>query len=101
MNEAEQFPLRCRIIGVLDDGAASLHASALQHVRQADLVIGATRTLQLFAAEFSVGCETRDLNGRLSLVPEWIRQALSDRLKVVVLASGDPLCHGIAGFRLF
>ncbi|HEX4938472.1 MAG TPA: precorrin-6y C5,15-methyltransferase (decarboxylating) subunit CbiE [Candidatus Kapabacteria bacterium] len=98
MNEAEQFPLRCRIIGVLDDGAASLHASALQHVRQADLVIGATRTLQLFAAEFSVGCETRDLNGRLSLVPEWIRQALSDQLKVVVLASGDPLCHGIAGF---
>lgn len=98
MNEAEQFPSRCRIIGVLDDAAASLHASALQHVRQADLVIGATRTLQLFAAEFSVGCETRDLTGRLSQVPEWIRQALSDQLKVVVLASGDPLCHGIAGF---
>ncbi|NPU93814.1 MAG: precorrin-6y C5,15-methyltransferase (decarboxylating) subunit CbiE [Gammaproteobacteria bacterium] len=98
MTETEQCPPRCRIIGVLDDGVASLHATALHHIRHADLVIGAARTLQLFADEFRPGCETRDLTGQLSQVPDWIRQAQSDQLNVVVLASGDPLCHGIAGF---
>src|SRR3990167_682852 len=98
MTDTEQCPPRCRIIGVLDDGVASLHATALHHIRYADLVIGAARTLQLFADEFRPGCETRDLTGCLSQVPDWIRQAQSDQLKVVVLASGDPLCHGIGGF---
>ena len=40
---------RCRIIGVLDDGPASLGARALDHLAHADLVIGAARTLALFA----------------------------------------------------
>ena len=33
-------PNRCRVIGVLDDGVASLGATALAHLRTADVVIG-------------------------------------------------------------
>ena len=36
---------KCRIVGVLDDGVASLGTTALQHLRAAQLVIGGTRTL--------------------------------------------------------
>lgn len=90
----------CRIIGVLDDGGASLSAEALGHLRQADLVVGAGRLLQQLQPELSATCETRDLVGALSQVPEWVRQALDARRKVVVLATGDPLCHGIAPYLI-
>lgn len=98
MHDPSVFPQPCRIIGVLDDGVASLSQTALQHIREADLVIGAPRTLQLFAQEFRPACETRDLTGQLGKLPEWIRNAMGDQLRVVVLATGDPLCHGIAGY---
>ena len=89
---------KCRIVGVLDDGVASLGATALQHLQTAQLVIGGTRTLQLFAAQIAPGAQQRDLTGALSQVPEWIRAAQADALRVVVLATGDPLCHGIAAY---
>ncbi|WP_367847415.1 precorrin-6y C5,15-methyltransferase (decarboxylating) subunit CbiE [Rhodoferax sp. WC2427] len=89
---------KCRIVGVLDDGIASLSASALQHLQAAQLVIGGTRTLQLFADQIAPGAQQRDLTGALSQVPEWIRAAQADALRVVVLATGDPLCHGIAAY---
>jgi len=88
----------CRIIGVLDNGSEGLTPQALTYIRQADLVIGATRTLQLFADQFVTATETRDLTHRLSQVPDWIREAQGMGQRVVVLATGDPLCHGIAGF---
>ncbi len=88
----------CRIIGVLDDGAASLGAQALQHLRQAQVVIGAQRTLALFAQDISPDALQRDLGGALGQVAEWVRQASADGLRVVVLATGDPLCYGIAPF---
>lgn len=91
-------PNPCRILGVLDDGAASLNATALAHLRTADLVIGATRTLALLDDEIRLGADRRDLTGQLSAVPEWVRAARADHLKVVVLATGDPLCHGIASY---
>jgi len=87
----------CRIIGVLDNGADGLTPQALAHLREADLVIGATRTLALFTDQLSAA-ETRDLTGQLMQVPEWIRTAQADNKRVVVLATGDPLCHGIAAF---
>ncbi len=89
---------QCRILGVLDDGVASLGAAALRHLRQADLVIGAARTLQLLAGHMAPGAEQRDLGGALSQVPEWIRAAQAEHRRVVVLATGDPLCHGIAAY---
>jgi precorrin-6Y C5,15-methyltransferase (decarboxylating) len=89
---------KCRILGVLDDGIQSLSAAALQHLQAAQVVIGATRTLQLFAAHLAPHAVQHDLRGALSQVPEWIRIAQADKLRVVVLATGDPLCHGIAAY---
>lgn len=88
----------CRIIGVLDDGPAGLAARALAHIEQADVVIGGARTLALFAAHIPAHAERRDLTGQLMQVPEWIRAAQAQDQRVVVLATGDPLCHGIAAF---
>lgn len=88
----------CRIIGVLDNGADGLTPRALAHLQSADLVIGGKRTLELFAGQFAPHAERRDLTGRLDQVPEWIRAAQAAGRRTVVLATGDPLCHGIAAF---
>lgn len=89
---------KCRIIGVLDDGAASLGRAALAHLRQAQLVIGGTRALQLFGGHIDPLARQLDLTGALPQVPEWIRAAQAENQRVVVLATGDPLCHGIAAY---
>src|ERR1035437_6720232 len=89
---------KCRVLGVLDDGVASLGQSALAHLAHAQLVIGGARTLQLLAAQIAPEAVQRDLTGAMSQVPEWIRWAQADGLRVVVLATGDPLCHGIAAY---
>ena len=89
---------KCRVIGVLDDGVASLGRSALAYLAQAQLVIGGTRTLQLLAEHINPIARQRDLTGALAQVPEWIRAAQAENQRVVVLATGDPLCHGIAAY---
>ncbi|WP_225587244.1 precorrin-6y C5,15-methyltransferase (decarboxylating) subunit CbiE [Methylomonas fluvii] len=90
----------CRIIGALDNGAAGLTPSTLALVQAADVVIGASRTLALFAANISADAERCDLTGKLSQLPDWITLAREAGKQVVVLATGDPLCHGIASFLL-
>lgn len=91
-------PNPCLVIGVLDDGAASLSATALAHVRTADLVIGGTRALALLSHEFKAGAAQRDLTGQLAQVPQWAQAARQANQSCVVLATGDPLCHGIAPY---
>jgi precorrin-6Y C5,15-methyltransferase (decarboxylating) len=59
-------------------------------------VIGAERTLRLVRGELAAATECRDLAGGLSSSPAWIREALASGRSVAVLATGDPLCHGIA-----
>lgn len=98
MPSDEDKPPRCQVIGVLDDGVASLAPRALTALRQAQVVIGATRTLALFAAEVSPEAVQHDLTRALSQVPGWVRAAQDQGQRCVVLATGDPLCHGIAGF---
>lgn len=98
MDTSIKDPNPCRVIGVLDDGAASLNATALAHLRSADVVIGGARTLALFAREFKDGAVRHDLTGQLKAVPDWVRAARADHLSCVVLATGDPLCHGIAPY---
>ncbi|MEJ3960027.1 precorrin-6y C5,15-methyltransferase (decarboxylating) subunit CbiE [Brachymonas sp. G13] len=91
-----QDPNPCRIIGVLDDGAASLSATALAYIRNADVLIGGTRTLALLAHHARDTAVQHDLTGALAQVPGWIAQAREADQSCVVLATGDPLCHGIA-----
>ena len=91
-------PNPCLVIGVLDDGAASLSATALAHVRTADLVIGGTRALALLSHEFKAGAAQRDLTGQLAQVPQWAQAARQANQSCVVLATGDPLCFGIAPY---
>jgi len=88
------------IIGVLDNGVAGLSQQAVEYIHRADLVIGASRTLALFEAEFSKTAQQRDLAAGLTKLPLWIEQALAENLRVVVLATGDPMCHGIGRYLL-
>lgn len=88
----------CRIIGVLDNGVSGLTPAALAHLQSADLVIGAERTLALFESVLPAHAERRDLGGQMTGVPVWVAQAREAGRSVVVLATGDPLCHGIASF---
>ena len=83
---------------MLDDGAASLTPTALAHIRQADVIIGAERTLALFAGQFKPGARTFDLTGQLKAVPGWVDAAREAGQSCVVLATGDPLCFGIAPY---
>jgi len=86
------------VLGVLDNGNAGLTLEHQQLLAQADVVIGASRTLALFAGCFSDGVVCHDLTGSLKEVPVWIERALEAQKKTVVLATGDPLCHGIAQY---
>ncbi|GFO71369.1 precorrin-6Y C5,15-methyltransferase (decarboxylating) [Bathymodiolus japonicus methanotrophic gill symbiont] len=88
---------KCQIIGVLDNGLEGLSFAALNALQNAEVVIAATRVLTLFADSISAA-ECKDLSGNLAKVPEWINSALTRKKSVVVLATGDPLCHGIASF---
>jgi len=98
MDTTLQDPNPCRVIGVLDDGIESLSMTALAYLRNADVVIGGARTLSLFEREFKANVVRHDLTGQLKMVPEWVRAARNDHLACVVLATGDPLCHGIAPY---
>jgi precorrin-6Y C5,15-methyltransferase (decarboxylating) len=87
----------CTLIGVLDDGAAGLGDKALQCLREAKHVIAGSRLLTMLADEIA-RAQRYDLTGQLSQVPLWINAALANNEPVAVLASGDPLCHGIGGY---
>ncbi|OIQ88801.1 putative cobalt-precorrin-6Y C(15)-methyltransferase [mine drainage metagenome] len=88
----------CYIVGVLDNGADGLTPESLATLCAADMVIGADRTLDLFSGIIRSDADRRDLTGCLPQVPLWIIEARQNHQKVVVLATGDPLCHGIGSF---
>lgn len=86
--------MTCKIIGVLDNGIDGLTANTLSIIQSANLVIGAKRTLNLFSEQIEKA-EKKDLTGHLKQVPSWITGALQAKQEVVVLATGDPLCHAL------
>ncbi len=85
------------IIGILDDGWAGLGDAARAALAGADLVIGVGRTLELIKPHLPQA-ELRDMDGALTQSPAWIQAARAQGQKVTVLATGDPLCHGIASY---
>ncbi len=89
-----------QIIGVLEDGANSLHQQAINRLQTADVIIGSPRFIQRLDEQgvLSDNVEKKDFSGQLLQVPLWIEDALARRKQVVVLATGDPLCHGIGAF---
>lgn len=94
MKHAEQ----CTLIGILDDGWAGLSDAARQRLAAAEVVIGAGRTLQLVRPYLAAAAESVDMDGQLGQVPGWIAAARAAGRPVVALATGDPLCHGIASW---
>ncbi len=87
----------CSLIGILDDGWAGLSDTSRQRLATADLVIGAGRTLSLVHPHLPAST-VKDMDGALGQVPGWIVAAREAGQNVAVLATGDPLCHGIASW---
>lgn len=85
----------CFLIGILDDGWSGLNETAHRHIGNAKVIIGAARTLAL-VSEHAPQATLRDMDGALASVPEWLREAESAGQHAVVLATGDPFCHGFA-----
>lgn len=87
---------QCSLIGILDDGWSGLSGKARQRILAADRVFGAGRTLELVRAHLPAGTALNDMDGSLAQVPGWISEACAAGQRVVLLATGDPLCHGMA-----
>jgi precorrin-6Y C5,15-methyltransferase (decarboxylating) len=87
----------CTLIGILDDGLDGLSNAARQRLREASVVIGAERALSLVRAE-TASARLMAMDGALAELPAWIAAARAENRAVVVLATGDPLCHGIGKF---
>jgi precorrin-6B C5,15-methyltransferase / cobalt-precorrin-6B C5,C15-methyltransferase len=90
---------RCSLIGILDDGWAGLGDVARARLQGAGCVIGVTRTLERVAPHLAPGARRLAMDGALGRVAGWVREAWDQGSAVAVLATGDPLCHGI-GARL-
>ena len=86
-------PEKLHIIGIGDNGLDSLTERARRLVKEADLVLGADRTLNLVpgvkARKQPVGTDLEAVVAEISESPEQ---------KIVILAEGDPLFYGIARF---
>jgi len=87
---------QCTLIGILDDGWAGLSDAARARLATADVVIGAGRTLELVRPYLALSAVEYDMDGALGKIPEWVRAACAANQSVAILATGDPLCHGIA-----
>ena len=86
------------LIGILDDGWAGLAEHARQQLLAAGLVIGAGRTLDLVRPHLPAPIAFKEMDGALAQVPAWVGIAVAEGLSVAILATGDPLCHGIASW---
>lgn len=95
---AERTIPSCTLIGILDDGWAGLSEAARARLAGAGVVIGAGRTLALVRPQLADDVRLHDMDGALTQLPAWIAIARADARPAVVLATGDPLCHGIAAW---
>ena len=88
------------LLGILDSGWEGFTHHAQQRLRAAELVLGASRTLALVQPHVDGGVELRSIDGHFGEVGQWLQQALQERRRTVVLATGDPLFHGIGKLLL-
>lgn len=92
--------IQCYVIGVLDNGMQGLTPVAQKKIQLADQIIAASRTIELFKDEFKAEAEVINLSGKMMQLPEMIQDSIKNHRQMVVLATGDPLCHGIGSFLL-
>jgi len=90
--------VKCQIIGILEDGPQSLSQQAIDYLKTADLLIGSPRFMDAVQDLLKEDVKTQDFTGKITQVPNWVQTALEQNKQVVVLATGDPLCHGIGSF---
>jgi precorrin-6Y C5,15-methyltransferase (decarboxylating) len=78
------------VIGVGEDGAAGLGGAALALVEGAELLVGGARHLAMAPAGSAQRLAWRSpLAATIPLIAEWRGR------RVVILASGDPMCYGV------
>ncbi|MDT3428920.1 precorrin-6Y C5,15-methyltransferase (decarboxylating) [Paenibacillus forsythiae] len=87
---------RIKIIGIGDEGPAGLSTAALKRIERADILAGGDRHLSLFPGHRG---EAIRLKGGLGSIAGQLDALRADK-DIVVLASGDPLFYGIAGFMV-
>lgn len=80
------------VFGIGADGWSSLSVQAREAVRGAELLVGGDRHLALVPAD--VGGRRRPWPEQLATLVDEL-PALADGRSIVVLASGDPLLHGV------
>ena len=87
------LPEKTYIIGVGDDGAAGLTATANQLIEQAEILIGSRQTLAVARQEQAERIEVEtDFDRLIQAI------AANAERRMVILASGDPLFYGTARF---
>ncbi|MFC4305356.1 precorrin-6y C5,15-methyltransferase (decarboxylating) subunit CbiE [Cohnella boryungensis] len=84
-----------KVIGIGDNGRASLPPRYLEWIGQCDVLVGGERQLGFFP-EFAG--ERIVLKGPLSEAARRLKEEAAQGKKCVVLASGDPLFYGIGGY---
>lgn len=82
------------IIGIGDDGPASLSESARRRLDEADLILGAPRLIDSLP---SLKGERRAIGADLSEAVKLLEENRPTR-RIVLLASGDPLFYGVARY---
>jgi len=80
------------VVGIGADGWDGLGAAARAELARAEVVVGSSRQLALLPA--SLGAERRPLPSPLAQLFASL-PTLAQRARTVVLASGDPMLHGI------
>ncbi len=86
------------VVGIGEDGAAALSSAALEAIRAAETLVGGARHLALVPERLSPLAER--LSWPSPMLPFLDVIAAMRGRRVVVLASGDPLLHGVAATLL-
>lgn len=84
--------VRLLVVGISGGGAESLPSALVARINAADLLVGGQRHLNYFP-DFTG--EKLLIAAEVDSVAQRLQQAVADRERAVVLASGDPLCYGI------
>lgn len=88
-------PIRkVHVIGMNDDGPEGLPEATLRIIRDAEALFGGERHLAFFPES---GAQKTVVKSNLKEVAQAIKEGLG-RKRIVVLASGDPLFHGIGKY---